>query len=275
MNSNNKKIPCTVSILTRNNERTLARALESVKDFSEILISDGGSTDDTLVIAQRYGARIIGQDPRFLDSDGRINDFSAVRNQAFAAATQPWFFFLDSDEYISQQLANEIRYITHSQTEGVYVLYRRYVLQDGREVECATTYPNPSVRFFAKASVNGFIKVVHERIDPRPNAIKKILQGALYVPVGGSNGPGKKKGNRYIDLEVMRMAASGKSFWRVFLRVAFWHAVISLRYFMRLIKIMTMCRGVRMPFSLELERHRYHARLIMVLWENRKKFRIC
>lgn len=271
--SHNEKILCTVSVLTHNSAGTLARALESVKDFADILICDGGSTDETLVIARRYGARIITQEKQFLDADGRIINFAGIRNQTLTAATHPWFFYLDSDEYISQELADEIRVITRSNTEGVHVLYRRYVLPDGREVDCATTYPNPSVRLFAKASVKEFIKVVHERIDPRPGVVPTPIKGVLYVPVGGSSGPGRKKGNRYIDLEIGRIIASGNNFWKVFFRVAFWHGVISIRYLVRLLKIMLFCHGVRMPLTIELERHRYHLRLITVLWRERKKFK--
>lgn len=272
-NSSEEKILCTVSILTHNNAGTLARALESVKNFADILICDGGSTDETLAIAHRYGARVMTQEKQFLDEEGRIINFSGIRNQALEASMQPWFFYLDSDEYISDALAEEIRNITRSGTEGVYVLYRKYVLPDGRKVDCATTYPNPSVRLFAKASVKEFIKVVHERISPNPGITVVPLKGALYVPIGGSSGPGKKKGNRYIDLEVGRMANSGSSFWKIFFRVAFWHSMISIRYLGRLAKIFLFCRGVRMPLSIELERHRYHVRLIAVLWGNRKKFK--
>ncbi|MBU6323773.1 glycosyltransferase, partial [Patescibacteria group bacterium] len=95
------KIPCSVEIVTRNSGATLRRALESVKDFAEVLVVDGGSTDDTLAIAHEYGAKIILQDPAFLDGEGRIADFSGVRNQGLAAAREPWFFFLDSDEEAS------------------------------------------------------------------------------------------------------------------------------------------------------------------------------
>ena len=52
------KIPCTVGILTKNSGKTLKRALESVKDCAEIIISDGGSTDSTIIIAEKYADHI-------------------------------------------------------------------------------------------------------------------------------------------------------------------------------------------------------------------------
>ena len=57
-------IPCTVGILTFNNEATLNRALDSVEGFAEVIISDGGSTDETLSIARSRGVQILSQDTR-------------------------------------------------------------------------------------------------------------------------------------------------------------------------------------------------------------------
>ena len=41
------RIPCTVGIITHNNEATIERALESVKEFAEIIVCDGASTEKT------------------------------------------------------------------------------------------------------------------------------------------------------------------------------------------------------------------------------------
>jgi len=271
--TNQSVIPCTVAVLTHNSASTLVRALESVKDFAEIIVCDGSSTDSTRAIAQSYGAHILEQNRQFLDERGRIINFSGVRNQAFKAATQPWFFYVDSDEYISVELANAIRAIAQSQTEGIYKLFRRYVRPDGRVVDCATTYPNPSVRLCAKVSSNGFIKTVHERLEPKPGVIVKEITGTLFVPVGGRSGPGKEKGNRYVTIEVDRMVAGGKPFAMLFSYVAFRHVAISIKYAIRLMRILLLCRGVRMPLVIELERHRYHAQLIISLWKARTRFR--
>ena len=44
-NNASEKINCSVGILTFNSEETLLKCLESVSDFSEIIICDGGNTD--------------------------------------------------------------------------------------------------------------------------------------------------------------------------------------------------------------------------------------
>ena len=47
------------TIVTLNEERNIARAIESLRCADEILVVDSGSTDQTREIAMRLGARVI------------------------------------------------------------------------------------------------------------------------------------------------------------------------------------------------------------------------
>ena len=49
----------TATIITLNEERNIARAIESLRCCDEILIVDSGSTDRTVELAQNLGARVI------------------------------------------------------------------------------------------------------------------------------------------------------------------------------------------------------------------------
>lgn len=265
-------IPCTVGMLTRNSGATLARALESVKSFSDIVICDGGSTDDTLEIAKRYNARIIEQDKKFLNSQGRIADFSAVRNQTLDVAKEQWFFFLDSDEFISKELEMEIRRITLERSEGVFTVYRRY-MHRGEEIMCSTTYPNPNRRLFARASVTGFIKKVDERIAFKEGVVPEDIRGALYVPVDGTQGPSPSKTGYYINLHIEQLKMSNIPFYKDFFSRLYWHGAVSALYLLRLVKVRLFCRGKKMPLRIELNRHIYHVRLLAAMWHRRREFR--
>src|SRR3989344_857879 len=203
-----REIPCPVGILTKNSAGSLERALESVKDFAEILVCDGGSTDTTLDIAARYGARVMPQKKEFLDAQGYISDFSGVRNQTLNAASYDWYLYVDSDEYISPELAEEIRAIVSSRTGGAFNVFRRYVL-GGREVECAASYPNRSMRFFSRRSSTGFRKIVHERPALRDGVVPEALTGTLFVPVDEDISKALKRNDRYIALEVKRKGRVG------------------------------------------------------------------
>ena len=130
------KIPATIGILTYNSEKNLARALASVKDFAEVIIADGGSTDATLAIAREHGARVISQS----NPGHPISDFAQERNLTLAAATQPWFFYLDSDEIMSPELVEYIRTIT-GDMKNSYSAYRvRYLKTNDDESKIYRTY---------------------------------------------------------------------------------------------------------------------------------------
>ena len=53
------KLPLSVIILTRNEEKHISRALTSVPFASEVLVVDSGSKDGTLNIARKFGARVV------------------------------------------------------------------------------------------------------------------------------------------------------------------------------------------------------------------------
>jgi len=127
------KIPCTAQVLTYNSASTLTRCLEGLQAFDDILVLDGGSTDATHNIAQRFGARILPQ--REDGSSGPITDFSAVRNRGLSLAKYDWFMYLDGDEYISLDFASAVSQALSRNTAEVYRVPRLHVLPDGQSSE--------------------------------------------------------------------------------------------------------------------------------------------
>jgi glycosyltransferase involved in cell wall biosynthesis len=94
-------LPLSVAIITRDEEANLPRCLASVTGLAaEIVVIDSGSTDATVAIAQRFGARV-----EITDWPG----FTAQKNRALAACRQPWVLSLDADEALSPALAGAIR----------------------------------------------------------------------------------------------------------------------------------------------------------------------
>lgn len=262
---NNEKIPCTVAVLTHNSEKMLKAALESVKDFAEIIVCDGTSTDRTLDIARAYGARVLPQDPAFKDKEGRIADFAAVRNQTLYAATYDWFFYLDSDELMTPELVSEIKgFIAKSEPKAVWV-DRKYQLE-GKTVERAATYPTRQMRFFHKSAVTGFIKPIHERINPKPGAVIKKTKNFMLVPISPDPLVWREKWKHYIALEVARR---GKISFCQWLLVCLENLKISLLYLIRYLFLVAPSRGTKMPWALEWERHVYHWSLCTALWKGR------
>lgn len=258
------KIQCTVGILTFNSANTLKETVESVRNWGEIIICDGGSTDETLSLARAYGAKVIVQDPQFKGEANKIIDFAGVRNQTLAMATYPWFFYLDSDELMTPDLEGEINSIISSgHPATAFWVPRKYTL-NGEIVDCASTYPAKQIRFFHHGSVIGFIKTIHERIEVRQGVPVFSLRSFMLVPMNSNPAFHRSKWRHYIELEVARR---GKiSLWQWF-AVCVENLKISTLYLFRYFRNLFFCRGKRLPWSLELERHVYHINICRRFWK--------
>ena len=99
----------SAALIVKNEEKYLARCLDSIKDqVDEIIIVDTGSTDKTLAIAKRYTDKVYYY--KWHD------DFAAARNNAFSYATGDYILSIDADEYlISKNIKDEL-----DGSEGIY-----------------------------------------------------------------------------------------------------------------------------------------------------------
>ena len=167
-----EKIPATVCMLTRNSAQTLRRALESVAAFDDVVIFDGGSTDNTVEIARSCGARVLSQDSTCLAPDGRIKDYGCARNIFIREAKYDWVLYMDSDESISQGLIAEVREIVAREAQEIAFRIPIRICLEGQELRASSNYPGWQTRLFRRSSGLTFIKPVHERLsvtihDPR------------------------------------------------------------------------------------------------------------
>lgn len=87
-------------ILTKNEERNIAKCLQSVKWCDEAIVIDDNSSDKTLEIAKKHKAIVY--------SHPLNNNFSAQRNFGISKARNEWMLFVDSDEVVTDALAYEI-----------------------------------------------------------------------------------------------------------------------------------------------------------------------
>lgn len=87
-------------VLTHNEEKNIARCLESLKFCDTLLVVDDNSTDKTVRLAKKLGATVVNHP---LDSD-----YAAQRNWAISQAKTPWILFIDADEVVSVKLGEEI-----------------------------------------------------------------------------------------------------------------------------------------------------------------------
>src|SRR5258706_15565291 len=92
----------SVVINTVNNAKELSRVLASIEKLAnEIIVVDMESTDESIMIAKSFGAKVI--------SHKRMEYVELVRNFGISQATSEWVLILDPDEEVGSELAEEIR----------------------------------------------------------------------------------------------------------------------------------------------------------------------
>ncbi len=245
----------TIGILTRNSAAVLPRALKSIEGLGRIIVCDGNSTDQTIEIARDYGAEVIHQDRKYLYEDGRVRDYSGVRNQVLDAAVG-WVFFLDSDEYASPELIAELKALALG-LPAAYWVPRLYVL-NGQLIEHASTYPNRQMRFFHKEVASGYVKEVHERIELLPNAPVRMLACPIMTPLPATASQMRQKWRGYLAIEsVRRTPISMRTWLSIAVREVGIMGLLAMRILMNFLR-----RGKRMPLSYETLRLWYQWRLI-------------
>ncbi|MGN0803789.1 MAG: glycosyltransferase [Candidatus Coproplasma sp.] len=91
----------SLCMIVKDEEQTLARCLDCVKEIAdEIIIVDTGSSDNTVSIAKNYTNKIY-----FFKW---CDDFSSARNFSFSKATCEFVMWLDADDVITKDNAEEI-----------------------------------------------------------------------------------------------------------------------------------------------------------------------
>ena len=93
-------VKLTLIVPTFNEEKVLARCLQSAYNLAdEILVVDSFSTDGTLEIAKRFGAKIIQRE---------YENSASQKNWAIPQALNSWILLLDADEWLTNELHDEI-----------------------------------------------------------------------------------------------------------------------------------------------------------------------
>ncbi len=98
----NDKLPISVFIITLNESTHIEKTLRSIQRCSEIVVVDSGSTDNTIDIAKKYGARVINQP---------WQGYAKQKQIAMNFCHFDWVLNLDGDEEITQEILNELSII--------------------------------------------------------------------------------------------------------------------------------------------------------------------
>ena len=142
----------SVVINTLNEEKNLPRLLASVKTFAdEVVVVDMESSDGTLAIAEKAGAKVFFHKP--------VGYVEPARNFAVGKATGDWILILDADEELPKSLAAKLKKISLKPNADYFRIPRKNIVF-GKWLKHSRWWPDLNIRFFKKGHVS-WNEVIH------------------------------------------------------------------------------------------------------------------
>jgi glycosyltransferase involved in cell wall biosynthesis len=191
-------MPLSVAIIARNAASQLDGCLASVAFADEIVVVDSGSTDGTVELAARRGARVIAKE---------WLGFGPQKQFAVASASHDWVLCLDADERLSDTLRESILDELKAPRGLVYAMPRcnRFL---GRWLRHGEGYPDWSVRLFHRAHARWSDDAVHEKIVTGQPVVR--LRGDLLHDSAETLEKYLDKQNRYTTLQAELLRSAGR-----------------------------------------------------------------
>ena len=152
-------------VITRNEAHNIRACLASLQDWvDEIVVVDSQSTDDTVAIAQQFGAKVAQP----ADWPG----FGPQKNRALDLATSDWVFSIDADERVTPELAQEIQNLLSCTSEPCAYEVPRLSSYCGQFIRHSGWQPDYVLRLFQRGAARFSDDLVHERVVTQHRVVK-------------------------------------------------------------------------------------------------------
>ena len=165
--------PISATLITYNEERNIADALQSVSWADEIVVVDSGSNDATLEICRRFTGKVTHR-----DWTGYVDQ----KNFAVDIARHDWIFALDADERPSPMLRREIQDLARSGFHKAGYKIPRLAFFMGRWIRHGDWYPDYQLRLFDRRCGKWEGGRVHESVKTagEPGFLKGEIHHYTY-----------------------------------------------------------------------------------------------
>lgn len=153
-------ITISLCMIVKNEEKVLARCLESVAGLmDEIIIVDTGSTDRTKEVAAHYTDKIYDFE--------WIHDFAAARNFAFSKAGMEYIYSADADEVLDEENREAFLHLKETLMPEVDIVQMYYANQ----LDFGTIYNYDKElrpKLFKRLRTFTWMEPIHEQVILEP-----------------------------------------------------------------------------------------------------------
>ena len=192
--------PVSVYLITKNEAQHLAEVLTPLQVFDEIVLVDSGSDDDTVAIAEGFGARVIHQD---------WLGFAKQKQFAMQQCQHEWVVNVDGDEVLTEQQVQEIKSLAQADKADAI----RFWFEDlfWGQTMSPKSGKRSIVRAFKKSIARyPMDRKVHENIVLPKNANVVNLDGLVKHYGYGTSAILMEKQNKYSSLKAEEKFEKGK-----------------------------------------------------------------
>ena len=195
-------VSLSVVIITFNEEKNIARCIDSVKDLAdEIIVVDSFSNDSTKSICLSKGARFI---------EHKFEGFTAQKNYATGQAVHDFILALDADEYLSPELHASVSKAKSEWDADGYDM-NRLNSYAGKWIKSCGWYPDKKIRLWDRRKGRWSGGMVHEVVVMDEGARVRHLKGDLLHDAYQDAGQLiSKMQQQYADLFAMEHAHKKK-----------------------------------------------------------------
>ncbi|MFT5755966.1 MAG: glycosyltransferase involved in cell wall biosynthesis [Alteromonadaceae bacterium] len=193
-------LPISVFIITKNEEKHLAKTLASVRDMDEVILVDSGSTDNTLAIASEYGATVF---------EHAWQGYAKQKQYAMTLCRNEWVLNLDGDEAINHQLITAFKDIIE-QNKADSVRFWRNDIFIGEPLSILSKKPNNHRLYKKSKSFFDHSRLAHESatVDGKEIFINKVFDHYGYDSIAAIT----SKNNTYSGLKADEKFTKNKPF---------------------------------------------------------------
>ncbi len=189
-------------MITFNEEKNIAEAIDSVVWADEILIIDSGSIDKTIEIAVSKNVKVISQE---------WSGFAAQKQFAVDNAENDWIFSLDADERVSDSLRDELIKLKQSSKNDLADGYKipRLSFYMNRPIKHGGWYPDWQIRFFNRQTARWKKAIVHESVEV-DGEVARLSGDILHYSIENAAYHHRLIGERYAPLSAKQMFDNGR-----------------------------------------------------------------
>jgi glycosyltransferase involved in cell wall biosynthesis len=193
--------PISVVIIVKNEAHIIGQTIAAVQPLTDdILICDTGSTDDTIAVATKAGARVIEE---------TWKGFGPTKNKANAQAKYDWILQLDADEIPHESFRTGLQQLS---LQNPLVKYKA-VLKNfycGRQLHFGNFKPIRRVRLFNRSKIQWNEFDVHEVLISKEPATEEALPGYIKHYTYATEEEHVQKTERYAALSASFLFKQGR-----------------------------------------------------------------